>query len=115
MPPPRPDAGLEAAVEQRQRRFEHAQQVLSVRERALAEQAHLLLQAQARVQMVLSQIDAAQRPAVGITLPVALLGDLEHMLRWCEEQVVWQSERVEGARLETDEAREGLAKTHQHV
>ena len=55
----RPDAPLEVALGQRQRVLEEAQQVFSKHERALQEQARLLTAAQARVQMILLQIDAA--------------------------------------------------------
>src|SRR5215207_3381876 len=112
---PRPDAGLEVALEQRQRAFEQTQQVLAYRERTLAEHAQLLLASQARVQMMLSQIDAAHQPIAGAALPVGLLSDLERMLRWCEEQLVHQEERLEAARLEVDEARELVARAHQQV
>jgi flagellar export protein FliJ len=112
---PRPDAGLEVALEQRQRAFEQTQQVLSSRELALADQIHRLHTAQSRITMVLGQIDAAQRPAPGVALPVAMLADLERMLRWCEDELRIQEERVEAARLDVDDAREGLAKAHQKV
>jgi flagellar export protein FliJ len=112
---PRPDAGLEVALEQRQRVFDQAQQVLAAREQALAEQVRLLSEAQARVQMVLGQIDAAQRPAVGVALPVAVLGDLERVLRWCEEQVLVQQANLEAAQGDADEARTALAGAHQQV
>jgi flagellar biosynthesis chaperone FliJ len=112
---PRPDAGLEVALEQRQRAFEQTQLVLSARERELADQTHLLHIAQSRITMVLGQIDAAQRPAVGMALPVGMLADLEHMLRWCEEQAQIQQGRLEAARVDADEARDHLAKAHQQV
>jgi hypothetical protein len=112
---PRPDSGLEAALEQRQRAFEQTQQVFSHRERTLAEQLQLLQAAQSRVQMVLAQMEAAQRPAHGVALPVALLGDLERVLRWCEEQVQVQRDRLEAARLEAESARADMAAAHQQV
>jgi hypothetical protein len=112
---PRPDSGLEVALEQRQRVFDEAQHVLSARERTLAEQVELLSLAQSRVQMVLGQIDAAQRPVAGAPLAVAVLGDLERLLMWCEEQVLVQRGHLEAAQADADDARTALAAAHQQV
>ncbi len=112
---PRPDSGLEAARDQRQRVLDDAQQVLSQHERAVQEYARLVAEAQARVRLVLMQIDAAQRPAPGVALPVALLGDLERLLDWCEVQVLVQEERLQAARGEAEVARSALAVAHQQV
>ena len=111
----RPDAGLEVALEQRQRVLDDAQQVMSQHERAVQEQARLLSKAQARVRMVLGQIDAAQRPAPGVPLAVAVLGALEQLLDWCEVQVVLQQERMDEVRNLAEEARGALAVAHQSV
>jgi flagellar biosynthesis chaperone FliJ len=112
---PRPDAGLEVALEQRQRVLQDAQQVHSEHERRVQEQAHQLAAAEARVRMVLMQIDAAQRPAMGVTLPVAVLGDLERLLDWCEVQVIVQQDRLKEVRSEAEVARGALAVAHQQV
>ena len=113
--PPRPDAAIEVAREQRQRVMDDAQAALSHQERALQEQARCLADAQARVQMVLRQIDAAQRPAPGVPLPVAVLGDLERLLDWCEVQVTVQAHRLDEIRIEAEAARGALAVAHQGV
>src|SRR5438105_4035675 len=110
-----PDAALEVALEQRKRVFDEAQLVLSQRARMLQEAASALLAAQSRVQMVLGQMDAAQRPVPGVALPVAVLGDLEALLAWCEHQVVLQHEQVVAAQSEVDDARTGVATAHQGV
>src|SRR5919202_368717 len=112
---PRPDAGLEAALEQRTRKLDQERQALALREQALHEQVELLGVAENRVRMVLRQIDAAQRPIPGGTLAVALLGDLERLLQWCEAQVAIQSERVQLAREEANTARGVVAAAHQQV
>src|SRR5437764_15366898 len=101
----RPDAPLEVALGQRQRVLEEARQVFSENERALQEQARLLAAAQARVQMVLLQIDAAQRPLPGVPLAVSMIGDLERLLDWCEVQVLIRGERMDEVRVEADAAR----------
>ncbi len=113
--PPRLDAGLHVALEQRQRTLDHERMVLAERELALQQQANLLATAEARVRMVLLQMDAAQAPAPGVPLPVAVLGDLERLLKWCEAQVVTQRERLEHARSEADDARGLVAVAHQNV
>ena len=77
--------------------------------------ARVLSEAQARVKMVLLQIDAAQRPARGVPLPVALLGDLERLLDWCEVQVLVQRDRLDTIRAEAEEARGALATALQGV
>jgi hypothetical protein len=115
---PRPhkaDLGLHVALEQRQRVLDEAQAVLAQRDRALQEQAQLLEQAQARVRMVLMQMDAAQRPAAGAPLPLGVLGDLERLLDWCEVQLLVQYERYQAAQTEADEARGQVATAHQAV
>jgi flagellar biosynthesis chaperone FliJ len=112
---PRPDAALEVALEQRQRMMDEAQAVLSHHERALQEQLRVLGEAQSRVKMVLLQIDAAQRPVHGAALPVALLGDLERLLDWCEVQVLVQRDQLDTIRAEAEEARGALAVAHQGV
>jgi hypothetical protein len=111
----RPDQALEVALGQRQRLLDDAQQVFSGHERAVQEHARLLGAAQSRVQMVLHQIDAAQRPAPGVPLPVAMLADLERLLDWCEVQVLVQRERMDVARAEADLARGAVAAAHQQV
>jgi hypothetical protein len=112
---PRPDAGLAVALEQRQRVLQDAQQVYSQHERRVQEQATRLAEAQARVRMVLMQIDAAHRPAAGVNLPVAMLGDLERLLDWCEVQVLVQQDRMHEVRAEAEVARGALAQAHQQV
>src|SRR5213082_2999537 len=99
---PRPDAGLEVALEQRQRVLDQERQILSEHERALHEHAVALQAARARVNMVLQQIEAAQRPLLGVALAVAVLGDLERLLDWCEVQVEVQLQRYSEAHGETE-------------
>ena len=111
----RHDAALEVALEQRRHTFEQTQMVLAERERALQTQAHALAEAQSRVRMVLLQIDAAQKPAPGVPLPVAVLGDLERLLDWCEIQVLVQQERYQAASSEVEESRGWVATAHQNV
>ena len=113
--PRRPDTALEVALGQRQRVLQDAQQVFSDQERAVHELARLLAAAQARVQLVLRQIDAAQRPAPGVALPVATLADLERLLDWCEVQVLVERERMDQARAEAEVARGAVAAAHQQV
>lgn len=113
--PRRPDAALEVALGQRQRVLEEAQQVFSEHERALQEQARLLAAAQGRAQMVLLQIDAAQRPLPGVPLPVSVLSDLERLLDWCEVQVLVQRDRMDEVRVEAEAARGAVATAHQNV
>jgi hypothetical protein len=115
---PRPhkaDAGLHVALEQRRRVLDDAQAVLAQRDRAVHEQAQALEAAQARVRMVLLQMDAAQRPAVGVPLPLGVLGDLERLLDWCEVQVLVQQDRLQAVQAEADAARGELATAHQGV
>jgi hypothetical protein len=112
---PGPDTALEVALEQRQRVLDQERQVLSERRRALHEQARALHEAESRVHMVLLQIDAAQRPAPGVPLAVALLGDLERLLDWCEVQVAVQQERHAEMKAETVLARGAVATAHQGV
>ena len=111
----RPDAALEVALEQRQRLLDDAQAVLSQHERMLQDQLAALDAAQSRVHMVLMQMDAAQRPAPGVPLPVAVLGDLETLLDWCEVQVMVQEQKLADIRAATDDARARLATAHQGV
>jgi hypothetical protein len=111
----RPDTALEVAQGLRQRILDNAQHVLSEHERAVQEQARLLGAAQARVQMVLHQIDAAQRPLPGVPLPVAMLADLERLLDWCEVQVLLRRQRMDEARAEAEVARTAVAAAHQQV
>ena len=112
---PRPDAALEVALEQRQRALDQQRQALAERDLAVQEQAALLGAAEARVRMVLMQIDAAQRPVPGLALAVTVLADLERLLDWCEVQVVVQRERLDVARGEADTARGAVAVAHQQV
>lgn len=112
---PRPDTALEVALGQRQRVLGDAQQLLSGHERALQDQASVVGTALARVDMVLMQIDAAQRPAPGVALEVAVLGDLERLLDWCEVQVYVERERLIAVQADTDVARQGVASAHQQV
>jgi flagellar biosynthesis chaperone FliJ len=112
---PRPDAGLEVALEQRRRKLDQERQVLAEREIAVQQQAAVLAAAEARVRMVLHQIEDAQQPAAGVGLPVSLLGDLEQLLRWCEAQVVAQRELLDAVRAQADEARGAVAVAHQGV
>jgi hypothetical protein len=111
----RPDAALEVALAQRQRVMDDAQAALSLRERAVFEQAQEVSHARARVQAVLLQMDAAQRPAAGVALPVAMLADLETLLEWCEVQVLVQEQRLAEVQAEADVARGELAGAHQNV
>jgi flagellar biosynthesis chaperone FliJ len=112
---PRPDAALEVALEQRQRALDQQRQALAERDLAVQEQAALLGAAEARVRMVLMQLDAVQRPVPGLALAVTVLGDLERLLDWCEVQVAVQRERLEIARGEADTARGAVAVAHQQV
>lgn len=112
---PRPDASLAVALEQRQRVMDDAQAVMSQHERTLHEQLEALANAQARVRMVLRQIDAAQRPAAGVALAVTLLGDLERLLDWCEVQVTIEQQRLDDVRSEAEAARGKLTEAHQAV
>src|SRR4051812_41007863 len=105
MPLRRPDEALEVALEQRQRAFEHTQMVLSERQRAVTEQAQALATANARVRLIMAQMDAAQRPAPGMRLAVGVLSDLERILAWCEAQVLVERERLQTVQAEADEAR----------
>jgi flagellar biosynthesis chaperone FliJ len=109
------DAGLMVALEQRQRTLDDAQGVLSQRTRALREQAQAVQQAEARVHMVLAQMDAAQRPAPGLALPVTTLGHLEILLDWCEVQVALAQQKLAAVQAEADEARANVATAHQGV
>jgi hypothetical protein len=111
----RQDAALEVALDQRRRRLDLERRVLAERELVVQHQAGLLASAESRVRMVLQQIDAAQQPATGVALPVELLGELEHLLQWCEVQVAVQQQRVEVARGEADKARGTVAAAHQQV
>ena|SRR5438270_6916345 len=111
----RPDTGVIVALGQRQRVLDDAQQVLSEQERAVQEQARVLAAAQARVRIVLLQIDAAQRPVPGVPLAVALLADLERLLDWCEMQVLVHRGRLDEARAQAEVARSAVAAAHQQV
>src|SRR5579864_7465166 len=111
----RADAGLEVALDQRRNLLDLERQTLAERELALRHELELLAAAESRVRMVLMQIDNAQQPAPGTPLPVAMLGDLEHLLRWCEAQVVAQRERLDAVRVEAEEARGAVATAHQGV
>jgi hypothetical protein len=111
----RPDAALEVALEQRERVLDQERQVLAERELAIREQAEKLATAQSRVRMVLMQMDAAQRPRPGAPLPVAVLGDLERLLDWCEVQVALAQQQLEATRGQADEARNAVAFAHQQV
>lgn len=112
---PRPDAALEVALEQRQRALDQQRQALAERDLAVQEQVALLGAAEARVRMVLMQLDAVQRPVPGLALAVTVLGDLERLLDWCEVQVAVQRERLDVARGEADTARGAVAVAHQQV
>src|SRR5579864_1524959 len=109
------DAGLEAALEQRRHKLDAERQVLAERELTVQHEAALLASAESRVRMVLQQIDAAQQPAQGVNLAVAVLGDLERLLQWCEQQVVVQRAATDTARASADEARGAVATAHQAV
>ena len=111
----RPNAALEVALEQRQNRLDLERQALAERELAFQEQAQSLSAAQARVRMILVQMDSAQSPATGAPLPVSVLSDLEHVLQWCEAQVVLDQQRYDTAHEETDVARGAVGVAHQHV
>ena len=110
-----PDAGLEAALEQRRHRLDAERQVLAERELTVQHEAALLDAAESRVRMVLAQIEAAQNPTPGVPLPVAVLGDLERLLQWCESQVLVRRAALQTARASADEARGGVANAHQAV
>src|SRR5438067_9828925 len=112
---PRPDAGLEAALDQRRQRLDFERQALAERELAFRDQLERLAAAESRVRMVLLQMDAAQQPVAAAPLPVAMLGDLEQLLRWCEAQVVAQQERLEVLRGAADAARGAVASAHRGV
>jgi flagellar biosynthesis chaperone FliJ len=111
----KPDTALIVALEQRQRVLDEAQQVLSGCLRTVTEQAQRVAHAEARVHLVLSQIEAAQRPAPGVPLAVAVLGDLERLLAWCEQHVRVERERLQAVQAEADQARGGVATAHQGV
>jgi hypothetical protein len=111
----RPDAALEVALEQRQRVLDQERKVLAERDLVVQEQAAQLSAAESRVRMVLMQIDSAQRPLLGVSLAVGVLGDLERLLDWCEVEVAVQKERLEIARGEADSARGAVAVAHQQV
>jgi hypothetical protein len=115
MPKPHPDSGLEAALDQRRQRLDFERQTLAERELVVQHEARSLADAQARVRMVLQHMDAAQQPVSGVPLAVAVLGDLEHLLRWCEAQVALSAERLAAARGEADEARGAVAAAHRQV
>jgi hypothetical protein len=110
-----PDTALEVALEQRQHALDRERQMLSEHLRAVQEQLDLFNTAESRVRMVIRQIDAAQRPAPGVPLPVALLGDLERVLDWCEVQVAIQAQRLEVVQAEAEQARASVATAHQAV
>ena len=110
-----PDTALEVALEQRQRLLDQQRQVLSEHLRTVQEQVDLFSTAQSRVRMVIRQIDTAQRPAPGVALPVALLGDLERVLDWCEVQVAIQEQRLAVVQAEAELARGIVAAAHQQV
>ena len=112
---PRPDAGLEVALEQRRRVLEEKQQALSECERSVLAAAERVSAAQNRVRHVLGQLEAAQQPRPGQGLAVAVLGDLERLLRWCDEQVVSEQARLATVRAEADAARGDVAAAHQQV
>lgn len=111
----KPDAGLEAALDQRRNLLDLQRQTLAEREMALRHELEALAAAEARVRMVLMQMDMAQQSVPGAPLPVAMIGDLERLLRWCEAQVVVQRERLEAVRGEADQARADVASAHQAV
>jgi flagellar protein FliJ len=111
----RPDAGLEAALDQRRTRLDQERQVLAERELALQQQAARVAEAEARVRMVLMQMDAAQQPVPGAPLAVLMLSDLEQLVRWCETQVRAERERLGAMRAEANEARGAVAAAHQQV
>jgi hypothetical protein len=111
----RVDAALEVALDQRRQTFDRTQQEFSVRERAMHQQAQAVVAAQARVRMVLMQMDAAQRPVKGVALAIGVLADLEQLLDWCEMQVMVEQERLEMAETEANEARGWVATAHQAV
>jgi hypothetical protein len=111
----RVDAALEVALTQRRQTFDRTQQEFSVRERAMQVQAQAFVAAQARVRMVLMQMDAAQRPVKGVTLAIGVLADLEQLLDWCEMQVLVEQERLETTQNEANEARAWVATAHQAV
>jgi Flagellar FliJ protein len=115
MPRANPDAGLEAALEQRRHKLDLERQVLAERELCVQHEASLLAGAESRVRMVLAQIETAQNPVPGIALPVAILGDLERLLQWCESQVVLRRQSLDAARASADEARGSVASAHQGV
>jgi hypothetical protein len=111
----RADAALEVALDQRRQIFDRTQQEFSARERAMKQQAQAVAAAQARVRMVLLQMDAAQRPVKGVALAIGVLADLEQLLDWCEMQVYVEQERLETAQTEANEARAWVATAHQGV
>jgi flagellar FliJ-like protein len=115
MPKVNPDGGLEVALEQRRHKLDSERRVLAERDLVVQHEASLLAGAESRVRMVLAQIETAQNPTPGVPLPVAILGDLERLLQWCESQVVSQRASLEAARATADEARGSVAAAHQGV
>jgi hypothetical protein len=113
--PHKADAGLLVALEQRQRALDETQAVLSQRTRFVQQHIQRVDAAEARVGMVLAQMDAAQRPAPGTALPVVTLGDLEILLDWCEVQVLVEREKLANAQVELEQARADVATAHQGV
>jgi flagellar export protein FliJ len=113
--PRHPDAALLVALDQRRRGLEDAQQAMYAHMRRINEEVAVLAHAEQRVQVVLHQMDEAQRPAEGEPLSVDTLGDLERLLLRCEAQVQAQSERVAIVQAESDEARKAVAAAHQQV
>ena len=113
--PRHPDAGLLVALDQRRRALEDTQRTMHAHVRRVEEELAVLASAEQRVQTVLHQIDAVQRPEAGQPLSVATLGDLERLLLRCEAQVQAQAERVAAVRAEADEARQAVAAAHQQV
>ena len=111
----RPDSALIVAREQRQQKLDQERQVLAERELIVQQQMELLSTAEARVRTVLREMDAAQSPVQGVPLAVAVLGNLERLLQWCEAQVLVQREALHAATGQADLAREAMAAAHQQV
>jgi flagellar export protein FliJ len=113
--PRHPDTGLLVALDQRRRALEDAQQAMYAHMRRINEEVAVLANAEQRIQVVLRQIDAAQRPEPGEPLSVETLGDLERLLLRCEAQAQAQAERVAVVQAEADESRQAVAAAHQQV
>jgi flagellar biosynthesis chaperone FliJ len=111
----RPNVALDVALGQRQRLLDQARKIHSERDRAATDQLAQVHAAEARVNTVLLQMDAAQRPALGMQLPVEELHGMESMLDWCEVHVEIAHHRLAAAQKAVEESRGFVALAHQQV